>query len=326
MKEHIIWAFSFDEVGVATPINEAEVAKAVEAEYLTWVHLDGNDPNTKAWLEQETSYLDPFITEALMVDETRPRVTEIDDGAIIILRGVNLNADEDPEDMVSVRLWVDSYRIISIQRRGVKALSEIVDKFKSVNFKGGPKSSGDFMAMLVSKLFEHMEPVLASLDEDTYEIEGLVIENPDYSLRESIVEIRKRSIMFRRYMTPQREAISHLYASELSWLDSVNIRQLQENYNRVTRYVEDLDTIRERCQIVRDELANVLSDRLNKNMYILSVIASIFLPLTFITGLFGMNISGVPGYYNQNAFTIITLALGVVMTLQIIIFKKLRWF
>ena len=92
------------------------------------------------------------------------------------------------------------------------------------------------------------------------------------------------------------------------------------------RYVEDLDAVRERCQIVRDELANVLSDRLNKNMYILSVIASIFLPLTFLTGLFGINVSGIPGAYNNNAFVIITGAMVALTLIQVVIFKKLKWF
>jgi len=296
----------------------------VEAEHLTWVHLDASNPRTKGWLEEETSYLDPFITDALLVDETRPRVTEIEDGAIMIFRGVNLNANEDPEDMVSVRLWVDDCRIITLQRRDVKALSEMVDKLKSS--KRGPKTAGDFICMLVTRMFEHMEPVLATLEERVYEIEECLLDNPDYSLREGIVEVRKQAIMFRRYMAPQRDAITHLYSSEVSWLDTVNIRHLQENYNRIMRYVEDLDAVRERCQIVRDELANVLSDRLNKNMYILSVIASIFLPLTFLTGLFGINVSGIPGAYNNNAFVIITGAMVALTLIQVVIFKKLKWF
>ena len=92
------------------------------------------------------------------------------------------------------------------------------------------------------------------------------------------------------------------------------------------RYVEDLDTIRERAQIVKDELSNMLSDRLNKNLYILSVIAAIFLPLGFLTGLLGINIGGVPGSDNPNAFWIFNAGLLVLISLQIWLFRKLKWF
>ena len=101
---------------------------------------------------------------------------------------------------------------------------------------------------------------------------------------------------------------------------------MQESLDRVTRYVEDLDSIRERAQIVKDELSNALSDRLNKNLYILSVISAIFLPLGFFTGLMGINIGGMPGVDNSNAFWIFSGILVVMVAIQISIFKLLKWF
>ena len=94
----------------------------------------------------------------------------------------------------------------------------------------------------------------------------------------------------------------------------------------MTRYVEDLDAIRERSQIVKDELANILADKLNKNMYVLSVIAAIFLPLGFLTGLLGINLGGMPGAENPDAFWVFSGLLVAVVSLQIWIFKKLDWF
>ena len=101
---------------------------------------------------------------------------------------------------------------------------------------------------------------------------------------------------------------------------------VQESLDRVTRYVEDLDSIRERAQIVKDELSNALSDRLNKNLYILSVISAIFLPLGFFTGLMGINIGGMPGVNNADAFWIFSGILVVMVAIQISIFKLLKWF
>jgi zinc transporter len=99
-----------------------------------------------------------------------------------------------------------------------------------------------------------------------------------------------------------------------------------ENYDHLMRYVEDLDAIRERAQIVKDELANIIADRLNKNLYELSVIAAVFLPLGFLTGLLGINVGGIPGVDNPYAFFIFSGILILLVIIQILLFKKLKWF
>lgn len=168
--------------------------------------------------------------------------------------------------------------------------------------------------------------MLTALDETTDDIEEKVLETVDGSLRQAIVDVRKQAIMFRRYMAPQRDAIGQLRMADLEWLDDTHKRHLQEAYNHVTRYVEDLDAIRERAQIVKDELANILADKLNKNMYVLSVIAAIFLPLGFLTGLLGINIGGIPGADNGHAFLIFCGILTVIVLIQVVIFKRFKWF
>jgi zinc transporter len=84
--------------------------------------------------------------------------------------------------------------------------------------------------------------------------------------------------------------------------------------------------MRERAQIIKDELTNALSDKMNKNMYMLSVIAAIFLPLGFLTGLLGINVGGIPGSDNGNAFYFFCVMLVGIISLQILLFKKLNWF
>ena len=69
-----------------------------------------------AWFRREVSYLDNFVVNALLVDETRPHILPVDEGILLILRGVNLNESTKPEDMVPIRLWIEPHRIISPQR------------------------------------------------------------------------------------------------------------------------------------------------------------------------------------------------------------------
>lgn len=320
---HILLAYSFDGKGGGKKLSPKQIGKEIKNKNLAWVHFDANNQNTHKWIEDNTKYLDPFIANALLADETRPRMTQINDGVLIILRGVNLNENSDPEDMVSIRLWIDNNRIISVRRRKLKAVSDLEEK---INLSKGPKNAGDFICMLSARLFERMESSLTSLDESIDDIEEKMLEKADSKLREEIVNIRKQAILFRKYMAPQRDAIGQLRTCETSWLNNNHQRHLHEIYNHVIRYVEDLDTTRERAQIVKDELANILADNLNKNMYLLSVIAAIFLPLGFFTGLLGINVGGIPGTEDPSAFWIVVSSMVIILIIQIAIFKKLKWF
>ncbi len=323
MSDAILFAYDFDGQGGAKPLANTDISAHLKAREIAWVHLDGNHPDTRGWLEREIAYLDPFITEALLAEETSPRVTEIDDGALLFLRGVNLNEDAAPEDMVSIRLWIDAHRIVSVRKRKLQAVRDIEGKLLEGK---GPKDAGEFIAQLVAKMFNRFEPVLANLDETTDNIEEAVLETADAVQREGIVGVRKQAIVFRRYMAPQRDVILQLYASEMSWLNQRHRRHLQESFSRVKRYVDDLDAIRERAQIIKDELTAILSDRLNKNMYVLSVIAAIFLPLGFLTGLLGINVGGIPGAENDYAFAIFGGILVGIVAVQVLVFKRLKWF
>lgn len=319
----ILHAHLIDGKGGAKPLMDQEICNELKNENLAWVHLDATHPDTRQWLQENLNYLDPLIINALLAEETRPRIMEMNDGLLMILRGMNFNDNADPEDMISVRVWVDPHRIITLRRRPLKAIMDIKDNLERDK---GIKNTGHFIAQLTSRLFERMEPVMANLDERVDLIEAAILDDPDPKNREEIVSIRKKAIIFRRYIAPQKDVMSYLRLSDLPWISTQNKRYLQESLDRVTRYVEDLDAIRERAQIVKDELANILSDRLNKNLYILSIVSAVFLPLGFFTGLMGINIGGMPGVDNDQAFWIFSGILSVMVALQIIIFKKLKWF
>lgn len=323
MSDAILHAYKINGDGSGTPLTGDAISKTIKADALAWVHLDGNHPDTKIWLEREVSYLDHLIINALLEKETRPRIIEFEQGALMILRGVNLNENAEPEDMISIRLWVDAHRIISVRLRPLKAVHDICQDFDEGR---GPKNAGDFIGALSGRLFERMEPVFTELDEQLDNVEEEVMEEPDKKLRSEITDIRKQAILFRRYIAPQKDVIAYLRTSDLPWLEQNHKRKLQENLDRVTRYIEDLDTIRERASIVKDELANALADQLNKNMYMLSIVAAIFLPLGFLTGLLGINVGGIPGADYEWSFAIFCAILSVVVAIQIALFKWLKWF
>lgn len=323
MKENdwILLAFHLDGKGGGNPISQEDVI-AGNLKDNHWIHLHANYPETEEWLKTKCD-VDDLVVQALLAEETRPRALLLENSAVVILRGVNLNSKAEPEDMISIRIYIDKHRMISVRKRRLKS---VIDMERALEEGTGAKNIGDLFCGLTSRLFERMEPVFLKLNDDTDDIEQKILEDGDATLRENITDIRKKAIIFKRYLSPQKDVLAKLRNSEIKWLSSRNRRMLQESSDIVSRYVEDMDTIRERTQIVQDELTNSTSDRLNRNTYMLSVIAAIFLPLTFLTGLLGINVAGIPGAENINSFWIFTGILGAIGVLQFLIFKKMKWF
>lgn len=319
--EAIIFGWTFDGKGGGRRLAPEETAEEIRNAGLSWVHLNATDDGARIWLQAEAKYLDDIILDALLADETRPRVLDVGSGMLLILRGVNMNPDSDPEDMVSLRIWIDEERIISIERRQVETIRFI----DSHTIKGtGPKGSGDFLSMMCSHLFENLDTALGRLHDRLDVMEETAENKTNHDPRQEALEIRRSAITFRRYVAPQRAVLEHLRFTDYPWIDTQDKRGFQEDADQVLRTIEDLELIRERAQITYELTNSALAQKVNRNVYFLSAIATIFMPLTFVTGLFGMNV-GIPYSDHPYAFAIIcgiTIGLAV---LQAILFKIMKW-
>ena len=146
-----------------------------------------------------------------------------------------------------------------------------------------------------------------------------------YELRQKIAEIRRAVISMRRYLAPQRDVMARLYSEKVDWLNEMERMHIREISDRTTRYVEDLDAIRDRATVTQEELNSRLAEQMNKTMYILSIVAGIFLPLGLLTGLLGINVGGIPGTESKWAFTIFCILLLGIAGVQVWLFKRKKW-
>lgn len=323
MTNPVIFAYSFDREGKSTKLNNKQVADELRNDGLSWVHLDMNNLGTQKWLQQKVGYLDHLIIDALTAEETRPRVMEFDSGLLIILRGVNLNKDSEPEDMVSIRVWVDAARIITIQRRDLKSLFDLRDQIaegKSI------KNSGAFLYNLLYQTLFATSPFLYGLGDKVDDLEEKIMTTHDIGFREEVLQIRTRLTTFKRYLTPQKEAIAKLRLCEQAWIDDWAKRHFQENLDQITMMIEEVDETRDRAKILHDEIFHGLSEKQSRSMYILSLVSSIFIPLTFFTSIFSVNIGGLPGLDGNLSFWWMMITMFILAVFQVIIFKRKRFF
>jgi len=317
----LLHALLLDRNGGASPVAPTDIEKWQPDDGLLWLHLDVNEKLPVKWM-RTTLGLDRVVVEALNADETRPRSLNIGDGLLTVLRGVNMNPGEDPEDMVSIRLWIERDRIVSTRRRKLLSVQDLREQLDQGH---GPKTSGEFLAALIGRLADRIGGFFDTIEENLSAIEEAESNDAVQTRRHSLAALRRQIASVRRFVAPQRDALDRLYRNPGTLLSDAEANSLREEADRVTRYLEDLDLARERAVVLQEELLNELAQQQNTRMYVLSVVAAIFLPLTFVTGLLGMNVGGLPGVDSPRGFFIALVVMVVTSAAMLIYFRFRRW-
>jgi len=321
-QDGLIHGYFIDGEKRGEPINSLNMPQELPKNGGIWLHFNYTDEKAQVWIKKQKQ-LDPFVIDALLEEEARPRASVMRNGVLISLRGVNLSPGSDPEDMVAIRLWSDGKNIISSQRRRMLSVQDVAEL---IHMKEGPENPGEFVALLAELLISRMQDSIQDIEDKVAEVEETILDSESYSLRSEIANLRRQAISLRRYLAPQKEAMLQLQSDKISWFSSTDRIHLRETNDRLTRYIEDLDSARDRAAVTQEELVNRLSEQLNNRMYVLSIVAAVFLPLGFLTGLLGINVGGIPGSDNPYAFAVFVISLIAVVGLQVWVFKLKKWF
>lgn len=323
-EQHGISTYVLDGKGgviAATPGKQPDTADAGNTQAFTWVHLNRTAPEAVAWLN--TAGLEGIVVDALTAEETQPRFTVHGDCALLNLRGVNLNPGAEPEDMISIRIWIEPKRVISTVLRRLKAIDDLRDAIEN---RQAPVSPDDLIASLALRLADRAEPTIATLNEQIDALEEQVADGSVTASRDKLADVRRAAIVMRRYMFPQRDALYSMEIEDFVWLKERHRNRLREATGRITRLSEDLDAIRDRAQVVHDQIMDMRSETMNRQMLVLSIVAAVFLPLGLLTGLLGINVGGIPGSDDPQAFLVVCALLVATGAGQLWLFKRMGLF
>ena len=311
----LINAFAMKPDGTSRELSNADEALA-EGEW-RWLHFERTSTGTETWLRQ-SSGLDPLVVDSLLLEETRPRGTEFEDSSLVNLRGVNMNEDAAAHDMISLRCYVSRHLVITLRRDFIFAVQDVRDRYE---MGLGPHTPFALLAQIAGGMTRRIASIVMSIEDELDAIEEKVIDTPDGRNRAALLDLRRRVIALKRFLAPQRTALVQLAETKLEFMGKRSRAAFHECADQTTRLVEVLDSMRERSGLISEEMAANLADRMNRNTYALSLVAAIFLPLGFLTGLLGINVGGMPGMENGAAFWVVVglcvvLAFGVIYVLR----------
>jgi zinc transporter len=304
----------------AVAVGREEATAAMGSADLVWVHLDGNDPASQEWLN--TQSLPSIVVNALIATETRPRTDLVDGGAIINMRGPGEQAADFTDMLTSVRLWATDKRVISLTMRDLMALESLDGDILA----GKILDPGDLVCVLATTITAELDPDVAELGDTLDDCEELFDAKNAFTMRRTIAATRAKAIAYRRFVAPQRLALEKLARIEADWLTNDDRAHLGEAADRAARMAEELEAIRERSALMHEQLTDLRAELIDTRGLVISVVALVFLPLTFLTGLLGMNVDGIPYAHEPWAFAAVCAVCVIIAVGVGAYFIRAKWF
>ena len=267
---------------------------------LIWMHMSAPNDEAKAWLVG--GKLPDYVVDGLTAIETRPRCTVMDGGALLNLRG----RSDDPvagDLLASVRIFASAGRVLSVTRRPLSALERV----RATVARGGIADPGDLIAEFASAITEELDPVVADLGDELDDCESQLDATAAFDLRRTVNRVRSEAIGYRRFLFPQRAALERLATLDADWLHEDDRLHLNAAADRAARMAEEVESIRERAGLMHETLTDLRAELLDQRSLTIAIVAMVFLPLTFLTGLLGMNVAGIPFAHEPWAFTAVVV-------------------
>lgn len=306
--------------GVAQAVSLDEATAAIGTADLVWVHIDNGGTQAEDWLAQRG--LDHLIRGALLATETRPRMDMVEGGAILNLRGPDAAKEHYPDLLASVRLWVTRGWVVSVTMRDLLA----IDRVEADMREGRVLDPGDLVCVLATEITGELDPDVAQLGDTLDNCEENFGPANALKLRRTIAQARSKAIAYRRFVAPQRVALERLATLQADWLNDDDRMHLREAADRAARMAEELEAIRERAALIHEQLTDLRAELIDTRGLVISIVALVFLPLTFLTGLLGMNVNGIPYAHAPWAFWgVVGVCVAVAVAIALY-FIRARWF
>jgi zinc transporter len=288
---------------------------------LLWTHLETTDERAQQWF-RERAQLDDYVVEALTAAETRPRCDAVGEGAVINLRGLSSEELAASDPLASIRIYALGGCVFSVTRKPLNALKPVRAQVEA----GAVLDPGDLIAAIALAITEELDPVVAELGDSLDDCEEQITSRQVFELRQRVNQTRVQAIGYRRFLFPQRTALEKLAGLPGDWLREDDRMHLSAAADRAARMAEELDAIRERAALMHETLTDLRAEQIDQRSLIIAIAAMVFLPLTFLTGLLGMNVAGIPYAHEPWAFWGVCAVCAVIAVAVTAFFVRRHWF
>jgi len=292
--------------------------------YKKWIDIDGVHNREVISKVGSRFNLHPLVLEDIWNTRQRPKLEEQENALIIILNSIYLNHTEVKTGQIS--LIINEDFVVSFQEKGIEALDPIRERIRRM--KGKIRVSGsDYLAYtLIDAIVDKYLAVLEDLGIMIEDLEDKLIEEPEQEDLEMIQELKKEMIFLRKIVWPLIQIDNKMIRSRSDYIKETTEIYLKDVYDHLTQVIDEIEVLRDMLSSMLDIYMSGASNKMNEVMQVLTIVATIFIPLTFIAGVYGMNFKYMPELEMKMGYPIVMVVMLVIAVVMLIYFKWKDWF
>ena len=315
----------------ADRLNERELASIDEAfpmdedATVTWLNVDGlHDVEVIQTLGERVG-LHPLVMEDILSTGQRPKLDDYEDLVYIVLRMVHFDAPSEELIDEQVSLVVGRNVVISFQERPGDVFDSVRERLRAA--KGRIRDSGaDYLAYaLIDAVVDHYFVTLEQLSDTIEDLSEDILQSPDPESLERVHDLKQSLILMRKSIWPLREVAGKLVRAEAPIFEPATLVFVRDVYDHAVQVIDTVESLRDIVTGMHDIYLSSLSNRMNEIMKVLTIIATIFIPLTFIAGVYGMNFQYMPELEWRWGYFVALGAMAILAAIMIVLFRRRRW-
>jgi magnesium transporter len=291
----------------------------------TWINVDGIHQLDAIEKIGKQFNIHPLVLEDIMNTGQRPKMEDFGDYLFIVLKMLHYDEKEDETKTEQVSLVLSSKCVLSFQEDEGDVFDPIRERIRTD--RGRIRKMGvDYLAYsLIDAIVDNYFMVLEKIGEKIEDIEDELVKNPTPAVLRTIHRFKRELIFLRKSVWPLREVISRLERWESPLIDKSIDIYLRDVYDHTIQVIDALETFRDMLSGMLDIYLSSVSNRMNEVMKVLTIIATIFIPLTLVAGIYGMNFKYMPELESPWGYPMVYVVMLAVSGVMMVYFRRKRW-
>lgn len=310
----LICGFVLRDAAAALPLQGGPRLPAATAPL--WLHFNLADTRAAKWIES-CELLPESARELLLSHDTHVRHEAAGHGLALVIGDLHHDFNGDPEGIGTLHVYVDKQIVVTGRRHPLKT----VDRLRRTLGAGFvAASTGDLFVKLIEELAETFQREVKELADVVDEAEDEILAGRAHDRGTELGGIRRLIARLRRHINSGRQALGQGVNQAHRWTASDDISDARQAVEHLDSIAQDLELVQERARLLQEEIAARLGEATNRNLYLLSVMTTVLLPINLITGIFGMNTGGLPWAQDTHGFwrALVFMSVGVVISLGVL--------
>lgn len=322
-----ITAFEYDAEGCREHelSGPEDCAAFLDAPRNVWINVDGVQDVTVAQRLGGLFAIHPLIQEDIVSTGQRTKVEGYDGSLFIVLKMLFQEKKGESFRSEQVSVFVRPRLVISFQEQEGDVFEFIRERLRRGTGRVGKRGSDYLAYCLIDAIVDHYFLILEALEDRIEPLEQAVLEGPDPHVMQAIQGVKRELIFLRRTLWPLREMVARLEREAPSLIQKDTLPFLRDVHDHTIQVIEIMESFQEVVSSLMDIYMSSISNRMNGVMKVLTIIATIFIPLTFVAGVYGMNFRVMPELEWRWGYPAVMGGMAVVVAAMLVLFKRKKW-